>query len=97
MREENCPIMKEVISMSTKNKVIAGDYTGASVTLVNEQVTLAIKLGHMIILNKKMVADHKIESEVQGNHKIAITFADGKKCLLELDDKMCKALLSQLF
>ena len=83
--------------MSTKNKVIAGDYTGASVTLVNEQVTLAIKLGHMIILNKKMVADHKIESEVQGNHKIAIIFADGKKSLLELDDKMCKALLSQLF
>ena len=44
-----------------------------------------------------MVANHKIESEVQGNHKITITFADGKKSLLELDDKMCKALLAQLF
>ncbi len=83
--------------MSAKNKVIAGDYTGANVTLVNGQVTLAISLGHMIILNKKMVAAHKVESEVNGNHKVAITFADGKKSLLELDGKICKTLLSQLF
>lgn len=83
--------------MSTKNKVIAGDYTGANVTFVNEQVSLAISLGHMIILNKKMVASHSVESEVKNDHKVAITFADGKKSLLELDDKMCKALLSQLF
>ena len=83
--------------MSTKNKVIAGDYAGANITLTADKVVLNISLGHMIILNKKMVADHKIESEVQGNHKIAITFADGKKSLLELDDKMCKALLAQLF
>ena len=83
--------------MSAKNKVIAGDYTGANVTLVNEQVTLSVKLGHMIILNKKMVASHAVESEVKGDHKVSVTFADGKKSLLELDDKMCKALLSQLF
>ena len=83
--------------MSAKNKVIAGDYVGASVTLVNEQVTLAIKLGHMIILNKKMVASHAVESEVKGDHKVSVTFADGKKSLLELDDKMCNALLKQLF
>ena len=83
--------------MSAKNKVIAGDYTGANVTLVNEQVTLSVKLGHMIILNKKMVASHTVESEVKGDHKVSVTFADGKKSLLELDDKMCKALLSQLF
>ena len=83
--------------MSAKNKVIAGDYTGSNVTLVNEQVTLSVKLGHMIILNKKMVASHAVESEVKGDHKVSVTFADGKKSLLELDDKMCKALLSQLF
>ena len=83
--------------MSTKNKVIAGDYTGANVTLVNGQVTLAISLGHMIILNKKMVTSHAVESEVKNDHKVAITFTDGEKSLLELDDKMCKALLSQLF
>ena len=83
--------------MSAKNKVIAGDYVGASVTLVNEQVTLAIKLGHMIILNKKMVASHAVESETKGDHKVSVTFADGKKSLLELDDKMCNALLKQLF
>ncbi|MBR5268924.1 MAG: hypothetical protein IKU21_00285 [Anaerotignum sp.] len=83
--------------MNMKNKVIAGDYAGANVTLVNEQVTLAISLGHMIILNKKMVVNHVIESEVKNNHKVAITFADGKKSLLQLDDKMCKSLLVQLF
>lgn len=83
--------------MSAKNKVIAGDYAGANVTLVNGQVSLAISLGHMIILNKKMVASHAMESEVKNDHKVAITFTDGKKSLLELDDKMCKALLAQLF
>ena len=83
--------------MGAKNKVIAGDYAGANVTLVNGQVTLAISLGHMIILNKKMAADHAVKSEAKGNHKVSITFADGKKSLLELDDKMCTSLLAQLF
>ena len=80
-----------------KNKVAAGDYKDASVTMVNGQVTLAISLGNMIILNQKMVSAHKVESETKGTHTVSITFTDGKKSLLELDDKMCKALLSQLF
>ena len=79
-----------------KNKVIAGDYTGANVTLVDGLVTIS-NPSKMIILNKKMVASHAVESEVKGNHKVAITFTDGKKSLLEMDDKMCKALLAQLF
>ena len=83
--------------MSTKNKVIAGDYTGANITMTSGQVILNISLGNMIILNRKMVAAHAVESEVNGSHKVSVTFADGKKSLLELDDKMCKALLSQLF
>lgn len=83
--------------LGTKNKVTAGDYTGANVTLVNGQVSLAISLGNLIILNKKMVAAHKIESETKGTHIVSVAFADGKKSLLELDDKMCKALLEQLF
>lgn len=83
--------------LGTKNKVIAGDYTGANIAMAAGQVVLNISLGNMIILNKKMVAAHAVESEVKGNHKVSVTFADGKKSLLELDDKMCKALLSQLF
>lgn len=83
--------------MGAKNKVIAGDYKDASITLVNGQVTLAISLGNMIILNKKMVASHAVESETKGVHTVSVTFADGKKSLLELDDRMCKALLEQLF
>lgn len=83
--------------MSAKNKVIAGDYTGANIAMAAGQVVLNISLGNMIILNKKMVAAHAVESEVKGNHKVSVTFADGKKSLLEMDDKLCKALLSQLF
>lgn len=83
--------------MGTKNKVIAGDYTGANIAMAAGQAVLNISLGNMIILNKKMVANHKVESETKGTHTVSISFADGKKSLLELDDKMCKALLSQLF
>ena len=83
--------------MSAKNKVIAGDYTGANIAMASGQVVLNISLGNMIILNKKMVAAHKVESETTGSHTVSVTFADGKNSLLELDDKMCKALLSQLF
>ena len=83
--------------MSAKNKVIAGDHAGANITLTSDKVVLNISLGNMIILNKKMVAAHKVESESTGTHTVSVTFADGKKSLLELDDKMCKALLAQLF
>lgn len=83
--------------MGAKNKVIAGDYTGAHIAMAADQVVLNISLGNMMILNKKMVASHAVESETKGAHTVSITFADGKKSLLELDDKMCKALLAQLF
>ena len=83
--------------MGAKNKVIAGDYTGANIAMAAGQVVLNINLGNMIILNKKMVASHAVESETKGVHTVSLTFADGKKSLLELDDQMCKALLAQLF
>ena len=83
--------------MGAKNKVIAGDYTGANIAMAAGQVVLNISLGNMIILNKKMVASHAVESETKGVHTVSLTFADGKKSLLELDDQMCKALLEQLF
>ena len=83
--------------MGAKNKVIAGDYTGANIAMAAGQVVLNISLGNMIILNKKMVASHAVESETKGTHTVSLTFADGKKSLLELDDKMCKSLLAQIF
>lgn len=83
--------------MGAKNKVIAGDYTGANIAMAAGQVVLNISLGNMIILNKKMVASHAVESETKGTHTISVTFTDSKKSLLELDDQMCKALLAQLF
>ena len=83
--------------MGAKNKVIAGDYTGANIAMAAGHVVLNISLGNMIILNKKMVASHAVESETKGTNTVSLTFADGKKSLLELDDRMCKALLAQLF
>lgn len=83
--------------LGAKNKVITGDYAGGRIMLSAGKVVLSISLGNMIILNKKMVASHAIESEVKGNHKISVTFADGKKSLLEVDDALCAALLKQLF
>ena len=83
--------------LDAKNKVIAGDYIGGKIMHSGGKVVLSINLGNMIILNKKMVAAHKIESEVKGNHKISVSFADGRKSLLELDDALCTALLAQLF
>ena len=83
--------------LGAKNKVIAGDYAGGKIMLSAGKVVLSISLGNMIILNKKMVVTHKIESETKGNHKVSVTFADGKNSLLELDDTLCSALLKQLF
>ena len=83
--------------LDAKNKVIAGDYIGGKIMHSGGKVVLSINLGNMIILNKKMVAAHKIESEVKGNHKISVSFADGRKSLLELDDALCTAVLAQLF
>lgn len=83
--------------LGAKNKVIAGEYAGGKIMLSAGKVVLSVSLGNMIILNKKMVVSHTVESEVKGNHKISVTFADGKKSLLELDDALCAALLKQLF
>lgn len=83
--------------MSANNKVIAGDYNGASVELVSGKVILSVRLGHMIVLNQKMVSKYDIVSETRECHTVSIQFSDGKKSLLEIDDALCKALLTQLF
>ena len=49
--------------LGAKNKVIAGDYIGGKIMHSGGKVVLSINLGNMIILNKKMVAAHKIEGQ----------------------------------
>ena len=88
---------KEEIDLKKNNTVIAGDYLGADVTLTSGKAILAISLGNMIILNKKTVAHHEISSETSGKHTVSITFSDGKKSLVEMDDKIFKVFLTQLF
>lgn len=83
--------------LGAKNKVIAGDYLDGKVMLSAGKIVLSIHLGNMIVLNQKMVAKYEVVSETKGTHTVSIQFADGKKSLLEMDDKLFKALLTQLF
>lgn len=84
--------------LGAKNKVIAGDYIGGKIMHSGGKVVLSINLGQYDYSQQKNdCRPSKIESEVKGNHKISVTFADGRKSLLELDDALCTALLAQLF
>ena len=83
--------------MRTKNKVIAGEYSGADVTLVSGKAALAISLGKMILLNQKMVAAYEVISESKGIHTVSVIFSDGKKSLMEMDDKIFRVFLTELF
>lgn len=38
-----------------------------------------------------------LSAKSKGIHTVAIQFTDGKKSLLEVDDKIYKAIISQLF
>ena len=81
--------------MGNKNKVIAGDYMGADVTLTNGKVILAISLGNMIILNKTTVKAYELKAQSR-TYTVAVDFNDGKKCLLEMDEKLYKTLVADL-
>lgn len=81
--------------MSTKNKVIAGEYHGAAVTLTNGKVILAISLGNMIVLNKTTVKAYELKSQ-SSTCTVAVTFNDGKKSLMEMDEKLYKQLVAEL-
>ena len=81
--------------MGTKNKVIAGDYHGAAVTLTNGKIILAISLGNMVILNKTTVKKYELKSRSR-TCTVAIDFNDGKKSLLEMDEKLYKQLVANL-
>lgn len=81
--------------MGNKNKVIAGDYMGADVTLTNGKVILAISLGNMIILNKKTVKQYERKAQNK-TCTVAVDFHDGKKSLLEMDENLYKTLVAEL-
>ena len=81
--------------MGNKNKVIAGDYMGADVTLTNGKVILAISLGNMVILNKTTVKAYALKAQSR-TCTVAVDFNDGKKSLLELDEKLYKTLVAAL-
>ena len=81
--------------MGNKNKVIAGDYMGADVTLTNGKVILAISLGNMVILNKTTVKTYERKAQSR-TCTVAVNFNDGKKSLLEMEEKLYKQLVAEL-
>jgi len=80
-----------------KNKVIAGDYEGSSVTAVlgtvyiigsDERITLdkgTVEFYEMIIGGEMLVNKHI--------HYLALQFRDGKKSILEVDQSFCKTII----
>ena len=67
--------------LDAKNKVIAGDYIGGKIMHSGGKVVLSINLGNMIILNKKMVAAHKIEARSRAIIKFPFpSRTEGKVC-----------------
>lgn len=81
--------------MGNKNKVISGDYMGADVTLTNGKVILAIKLGHMIVLNKTTVKTYELKAQSK-DCTVAVEFNDGKKSLMEMDEKLYKTFVAEM-
>jgi hypothetical protein len=92
--------------MRAKNKVIAGDYLDCLIGLssLKDSVTITLtdpreKQYMLIILNKSTVEKYEIvnEDKFKEIHTLALQFRDGKKSLLEIDDRIYKQFLINFF
>ena len=115
--------------MGAKNRVVAGDYLGKSVTQTFGMVSILIGFTKSVLLNKDNVESYEVVDESsrksaasavgrglvgsfvlgpvgllaglsaksKGTHAVAVQFKDGKKSLLEIDDKIYSALMKLLF
>lgn len=115
--------------MGAKNKVIAGDYEGFTVTGSLNDLCIFLGWNNEIKINKFTVAQYEVIDEEsrksatsavgrafvggvllggvgllaglsarrKGIYTVAIEFNDGKKSLIEIDEKKYKLLLKKLF
>ena len=93
---------------STKNRVIAGDYEKKKVALKHTLTgkKAVIKAGYIkvIILDKKTVESYEVLDESSaltakawGRHILSIQFKDGRKSLIEVTDKIYRAIMTKTF
>lgn len=96
---------------STRNRVIAGDYEKKKVAikLTPKGKRAVIDLGWMhmhkrIILDKSTVESYEVKDESSaltakawGRHIISIQFKDGRKSLIEVTDKIYRAIMTKVF
>ena len=79
---------------SAKNRVIAGDYAGKQVLStfgVARGLVGGALLGPVGLLAGGLSAKNK------GIYQVAVQFKDGSRSLIEIDDKIYKALISSCF
>lgn len=89
--------------MSITNRVINGDYAGCQVVgggIANASIALGfIK---QLYLNSSTVESYEVLGGVVGalsknGYQVKIIFKDGKKSLLEIDEKLYKAIVQACF
>lgn len=90
--------------MSAKNRVINGDYAGSQVVGGGAAANAAIAFGFIkqLRLNSSTVESYEVLGGVAGavsknGYQVKIIFKDGKKCLLEVDEKLYKAIVQACF
>lgn len=89
--------------MSAKNRVINGDYAGSQI-VGGGAVNAAIALGFIkqLRLNSTTVESYEVLGGTAGamsknGYQVKILFKDGKKSLLEVDEKIYKAIVQACF
>ena len=89
--------------MSAKNRVINGDYAGSQV-VGGGAANAAIALGFIkqLRLNSTTVESYEVlggvaEEKKKNGYQVKIIFKDGKKSLLEVDEKIYKAIVQACF
>ena len=81
-----------------KNKVISGDYPFYKVKTMLGLVSMAF--GNIIFyLDNTTVESYKvvIDGNITGVYQVAIDFKDGKRSLIEVDDKIYKLIVKRCF
>lgn len=108
-----------------KNRVIAGDYKGESVSIVLGSVTVAaLRIAKGYVTDYEVITDEHRKSAAsgvarglvggallgpvgmlagglsarnKGTYTIAIQWADNRRSLIEVDDKIYKAIVKEFF
>lgn len=82
-----------------KNQVIAGDYQHKKVIGAKGTIGIIVGFGKIVNLDQSTVESYENKSEdpKKGTHVVSIDFKDGKKSLLEIDDKIYKELVVKMF